>query len=181
MPLSAKEEFAARLVEALLDSGHRSSRNAKSGVDVGPLAKHIKVTREMARRYTEGRAVPDLNKMKLMAEWLGVRLPWLRDGDGPKHERRTEVTAVAQQLASYDALSNEAKEVAIAWSRLSPDTRVMMRDVMFMLSLAERRFPWLRRGRPEGETYDQWERRQEQNFTAMGRLEQDRKARVKQG
>lgn len=175
MAITAKEEFAKRLVEALLDHGHRSARNAKSGVDVGPLAKVAKVTREMARRYTEGSAIPDLNKMKLIAEWLGVRLAWLRDGEGAKHANGH----VARQEPAAYALTDEAREIALAWARLSPDTRVMMRDILFMLSLAERRFPWLRRGRPGGETYDQWEERQERAFKQMNDLLEHRKEKAK--
>jgi transcriptional regulator with XRE-family HTH domain len=177
MGTNAKEQFAQRLIAAMLDVGHKSQRNAKSGVDVGPLAKVAKVTREMARRYTEGTATPDVNRMKLIADWLGVRLAWLRDGEGPQF---AEGNTARQPGATYaNGLSEEAREVALAWQKLAPDTRTTMRDVIFMLSLGERRFPWLRRGRPTGETYIEWERRQEQNFAAMSRLQADRKERMK--
>lgn len=178
MVTTAKEAFARRLVDAMLEHGYKSSRNAKSGVDVGPLAQKAGVSREMARRYTEGAAVPDLNKMSLIADWLAVRLAWLRDGEGPMRGGNSSLAA-EQPRGNYEAVGEEAREVAVAWSRLSPDLRTTMRDIMFMLSLAERRFPWLRRGRPAGETYDEWERRQEQNFAAMSQLIADRKARVK--
>lgn len=158
------------------DIGLRSTRNAKSGVDAGPLAAEIKVTREMARRYTEGTAIPDLNKMERIAAWLGVRLPWLRDGEGPK---RVDAPHAAQTAGAYEPINAEAREIALAWSRLSPGHRDMMRDILYMLVLSERRFPWLLRGRPKSETYDQWERRQEQNFLAMSVLEADRKATTK--
>lgn len=176
---TAKEAFAARLVEAMLDCGYRSARSAKSGVDVAPLAQIATVTREMARRYTEGKAIPDPNKMQVIAAGLGVRIAWLRDGEGDKHDARRELVA-AQPVAEYRTLSQEALQVALAWSKLSPDTRTTMRDVIFMLSLGEKRFPWLRRGRPEKETYAQWEARQLQNFQAMSQLHSDRsKAKIK--
>jgi transcriptional regulator with XRE-family HTH domain len=175
MAKSARQEFADRLIDAMLDAGYRSARNAKSGVDVGPLAKVAKVTREMARRYTEGTAIPDADRLKVIAEWLGVRLAWLRDGEGAK---QPDNFVAKERQASYDVLTAEAREVALAWSKLSPEVRATMRDVIFMLSLGERRFPWLRRGRPAGETYDEWERRQEQNFSAMVKLELDRKTKA---
>ena len=179
MAKTAKEAFAERLVQAMLERGLRSSRNAKSGVDVAPLARAAQVTREMARRYTEGTAIPDLNKMSLIAQWLDVRLAWLRDGEGEKRVSARLATTAQEPAGEYGTLPNEALQVAIAWSKLSPDTRATMRDVLFMLSIGERRFPWLRRGRPEGETYDQWEHRQEQNFQAMSQLARDRKHKVK--
>lgn len=162
----------------MLDVGHKSQRNAKSGVDVGPLAKVAKVTREMARRYTEGAAVPDLNRMRLIADWLGVRLAWLRDGEGPKFAEGN-IARQPTATAYGNGISEEAREVALAWQKLAPETRTVLRDVIFVLSLGERRFPWLRRGRPAGETYDEWERRQEQNFAAMSDLALARKERMK--
>lgn len=158
--INAKQAFAARLVEAMLEAGFRSARNAKSGVDVGPLAKASKVTREMARRYTEGTAIPDANKMAVIADWLNVRVAWLRDGEGAM---RNAAHTARQDSAAY-GVGEDALEIARVWSRLSEDNRFLLRDMMFMLALAERRYPWLRRGRPGGETYDEWERRQQRAF-----------------
>jgi transcriptional regulator with XRE-family HTH domain len=160
----------------MLDHGHRSARNAKSGVDVGPLSKATKVTREMARRYTEGGAIPDVNKMQKMADWLGVRLAWLRDGEGSK---RAEPLAAREDGGEYSVLGPEAREVAAAWAALSPDHRSVMRDLIFMLRLGERRFPWMLRGRPTSETYAEWERRQEDNFLVLSQLERDRKVKTR--
>lgn len=176
--MNAREAFASRLVQAMLENGYRSARNAKSGVDVGPLGKVAKVTREMARRYTEGTALPDPDKMQAIASWLGVRMAWLRDGEGSVRDE----AAVRQPRAEYvssEALSPEAREIALAWSRLSPHAKEMMRNLIFITALAERRYPWMLRGRPVSETYDQWEHRQEQNFQAMSQLERDRKAKTK--
>lgn len=175
MDVSAREAFSRRLIEAMLEIGLRSTRNAKSGVDVGPLAKTARVTREMARRYTEGTAIPDVNRMKMIAEWLGVRLAWLRDGEG---EMRSPGLAVREPDPAGYGINGEAREVALAWQKLSPETRGVMRDVIFMLASGERRFPWLRRGRPVGETYAQWEHRQEQNFSAMVELERRRREKT---
>lgn len=170
---TAREAFARRLIDALLDSGYRSQRNAKSGVDVAPLAKIASVTREMARRYTEGAALPDVNKMRVIADWLGVRVAWLRDGEG---ERRPGAGAAKQEGGNYEALTPEAREVGLTWQRLSAPRREMVREVLFMLSLGENRFPWLLRGRPKSESYEEWERRQEQNFGALAVLERTRRS-----
>lgn len=43
---------------------------AASGVDVGALAKAAGTTYEMARRYSEGRAMPRHDKIERIAEWL---------------------------------------------------------------------------------------------------------------
>ena len=36
----------------------------------------------------------------------------------------------------------------------------------FMFSIIDRHYPWLRRGRPKGESYDKFEERAEQNYKA---------------
>lgn len=104
--------------------------------------------------------MPDVNRMKRIAEWLGVRLAWLRDDEGPKRQGER----VEQTPARYDQLSEEAREVALAWSKLTPETAALMRDVIFMLSLGERKFPWLRRSPRQGESYQEWEQRQVQGL-----------------
>jgi len=83
MKKSAKEEFAERLVNAMLRAGHVAKRGAKSGADAMELQKVAKVSYEMARRYLAGSALPDENKISVIADWLRVRRPWLRDGDLP--------------------------------------------------------------------------------------------------
>jgi transcriptional regulator with XRE-family HTH domain len=169
----AKKAFGERLAGAMLDRGYRSSRGARSGVDVNELRQRARVSREMARRYVEGEAVPDLERVVRIAEWLGVRVAWLLYGEG---SRAAAGQAAAEPGAPHEELTAEAREVGRVWSRLSADTRSVMREVLFLLALGEKRFPWLRRGRPSGETYDQWEKRQEQNFSALAQLAADRKA-----
>ncbi|MGD9599956.1 MAG: hypothetical protein AB7P94_16960 [Steroidobacteraceae bacterium] len=63
--------FGARLREAMLAAGH-VSRGARSGVDVARLAEASQTTYEMARRYAEGLAMPRPDKLKAIAQWLGV-------------------------------------------------------------------------------------------------------------
>lgn len=78
------KQFAARLREAMLDKNMVARKQAASGVDVSQLKVAAGVTLEMARRYVEGTALPRPEKMTRIAAWLGVNLPWLRDGIGPK-------------------------------------------------------------------------------------------------
>ncbi len=77
--------FARRLVEAMLENGFATKRQAKSGVEVATLKVVAGVSQDMARRYAEGLALPSPDRMQAIANWLGVRLPWLRDGIEPKY------------------------------------------------------------------------------------------------
>lgn len=163
---SASQGFARRLVEAMLDRGLSSARNAKSGVDVGPLAKAAKVTREMARRYTEGNAVPNLDKMHVIAEWLGVRLPWLRDGDDPKQLSAVlDTRHAAQPEAGY--LSEAAVEIARVFMKLPKERQEWFRDLMSLEAVVASQYAWLMIGRPQKESYDQYEKRVERDILRL--------------
>jgi len=84
MKLKVKHtEFAARLKEALKDAGYSKPRN-KLGVEEMPLARHLKVSREIVHRYIEGKTKPYDDKLKKIALFLNVSYTWLRDGIGAK-------------------------------------------------------------------------------------------------
>ena len=163
MEQSAKQAFAARLVEAMLERGFVSSRNAKSGVDVGPLAKAARVTREMARRYTQGGAVPDMDKMKLVADSLGVRIAWLRDGEGAKRA----IAVAAEESGPAPYLPDDAVEIAGVWLKLPAERREWFRDLMCLEAVVATHYPWLTFGRPRSESYNQYEHRVERDLTRI--------------
>lgn len=164
MGITAKQAFARRLVEAMKDRGFESARNARSGVDVGPLARAAKVTREMARRYTEGSALPDANKMQVVADWLGVRIAWLRDGEGTKTDT---MQIVAQEPDAPSYLPPEAIEIARVWLKMPPERREWFRDLMSLEAIVATHYPWLMFGRPRRESYDEYERRVERDILRL--------------
>lgn len=98
-----------------------------------------------------------------IARICGVMPEWLETGKPPMLDPRR----VEEPGAEYELLTEEARQVALAWMKLSPDAQGWMRDLMFLLATAERNYPWLRRGRPKGESYDAFERRMEDNFAAL--------------
>lgn len=148
--------------------------------------EHAKISQpELARRLdVKQQAISYLENPKsaargskytaAIARECGVNADWLASGRGSMLDG-IEHTRAEQLRATYDALSDEAKQVAIAWSNLSPDMQASTREILFMLATAEKRYPWLRRGRPKGESYADYERRMEQNFTAMVALSKQRK------
>lgn len=84
-PLSKlRLEHAERLREAMIDAGHAARRGAAHGCDPIALAKAVAVTKEMARRYLTGEALPGPDKEKRIADWLGINIAWLRDNTPPK-------------------------------------------------------------------------------------------------
>jgi len=78
-----KRDFSQRLITAMRAVPVGRRPKTKHGVDVAALQRETGVTREMARRYLEGEAIPGPDRLRAIAEWLGVRFGWLRDGEGP--------------------------------------------------------------------------------------------------
>ena len=78
-----KEAFSKRLIRAMRESSVARKSGTKHGVDATALKGVAGVSREMARRYLEGQAIPNPDPMKAIADWLGIRVAWLRDGEEP--------------------------------------------------------------------------------------------------
>ena len=152
----------------MIAKGHTSARGAKSGVDVAPLAKAATVSREMARRYTEGLALPDAEKMQGICSWLGVRVPWLRDGEGSPVATTPHVGQ--DSPAAYFNLPPDAVEIARVWMKLPRDRRQWFRDLMCLEAVVANHYPWLVFGRPKSESYTEYERRIEREDRKSTRL-----------
>lgn len=100
------------------------------------------------------------------AKILGVDAHWLATGEGSM----TAPTTRAEQPGAEYALSEDAQQIAIAWSKLDPVRQSFFRELIFLQAASIRKAPWLYRGRPKSETYEDWERRQLTNFQAMAVL-----------
>lgn len=103
-----------------------------------------------------------------IARACGVSDEWLETGRGAMITGSVPGLGVREhEPPHYPGASGEALQVAAAWDKLSPNAQEWMRDMIFIVATAERKYPWLRRGRPKSETYDEFERRMEQNFAAL--------------
>lgn len=72
--------FSERLIKAMLSKGYTAQRKNESGVDVKLIAEKLKITYEMARRYTLGQAIPNDDKLSELSDWLRVDCGWLKTG-----------------------------------------------------------------------------------------------------
>lgn len=143
-------DFAARL----------QSKAKPAGIDIVAIRVALKVTYEMARRYWRGIAKPRGQKMEKLAALVGTTAAELEYGaPTTRSSGRAEDTA-----AVYAALPEGAREIAVAWSRLSPSKQQMYRDEIFRDAVAEKLLPWLKSGRPTKESYDHFEKRVERDY-----------------
>ena len=88
-------EFSTRRVAAMKARGHVSG-TANSGVDVTALAKAAQTTYEMARRYLEGRAIPRVDKLQRISDWLCTQPSQLLYGEPAAAKSRVIHTEILQ-------------------------------------------------------------------------------------
>lgn len=94
--------------------------------------------------------------------------------------RAGQAPAVARQpSAQYGALSEQALEIARAFDRMQPQTRERVREHVFIYSIIDRSFPWLRSGKPVSENYGTFEKWHEENMATSLALEAARISKLR--
>lgn len=108
-----KQAFSERLIRAMRESPGAVKAGTKHGVDAVALQNVAGVSREMARRYLEGMAIPNPDPMRAIADWLNVRVSWLRDGDGAMRRTLTlmnDAREIAEPSQIYDPIIRQDVE-----------------------------------------------------------------------
>lgn len=148
------QKFAARLIEAMLESGQKSQRKSQTGVTTLALREIAGVTNEMARRYTLGLAWPDNEKMAKIARWLGVRQAWLQYGESPKKLAQNINETVSlyntDQLSALNVRQIELLQQCLSYAlklnadqnlQLGPDAQGKIAAVFFNHCLSQNIYP----------------------------------------
>jgi transcriptional regulator with XRE-family HTH domain len=64
----------------------------------------------------------------------------------------------AKNPQRYEALPNDALQIAEAYNRLPEARKHIVREYIYLEAIIAARMPWLIRGKPNGDTYEEWER-----------------------
>lgn len=123
---------------------------AAKGLNAYSLAKAIPGMKQPTiYRILSGESKdPKTPTLKRIADYFRVSIDDLR-GDG-------DIGAITGR---FTALSPEAMEILAVWERLPADRQQAYKDFLFFEVFATEQMPWLRRGRPVKESYDQFEAR----------------------
>lgn len=132
------------------------------GGDVGELKKELDVTYEMARRYYNGIAMPRAEKMERLARYLGVMKAWLEHGEGEPFGG----VSIFEAEAGYREFSDDTRQVAIAYEQLSEAQRAYYRESIFRDAAIAKTMPWFQTGKPDSDSYADYEERMEKDFHA---------------
>lgn len=81
--------------------------------------------------------------------------------------RENPAALEAREPAAAYGVSDEALEIAKAFDKLQPQSRVFIREQVFIYAVIDRSFPWLRHGRPVSKEYDKFEKKHVENIAAQ--------------
>jgi transcriptional regulator with XRE-family HTH domain len=133
--IDEKRAFSKRLVEAM----HKAGIDTLSPTHVARafnLRYHgDPVSTQSVRKWLTGRALPSQDKLRVLAEWLGVAPQWLRFGDGAGEGARRS-GALRQETRPYRRDQDILLEV---FSRLNERHRKLVLDLVEALAAAERK------------------------------------------
>lgn len=82
-----RESFSLRLQQTLRNAHHSPDSPTELARDFNIRFSGRPITVHAARKWLVGEAIPTQDKMRTLAQWLGVPVEWLRFGGD---ERRTE-------------------------------------------------------------------------------------------
>lgn len=103
------QDFSIRLNQAM------SAKN----LSLRDLSEKTGINYEMIRRYSKGQAKPRNDKMKLLAQCLGVPITWLDYGEGEMTKNNDKLTPITEWDDSTPLDDDEAeipfyKDIAFA-------------------------------------------------------------------
>lgn len=114
--IKERERFSRRLKEALLRAGEVSDSPAALARAFNRRYPGKPVSDYAARKWLQGEAIPGQDKLRVLAQWLGVTNDWLRFGDGSRPD--AYVACEASPMLDYElmrdiaGLSDEHQSVA---------------------------------------------------------------------
>lgn len=119
---------------------------------------------EAVRRWEQGIDQPGRDARAALAKAFVRGESYIEFGSQP--QRSSEAR---QPGAEYEiGVSDEAMAIARAFDALQPQSREFIREQVFIYTMIDTSFPWLRRGRPVGSSYEDFEKWHKENIaTAM--------------
>lgn len=100
-----REEFGARLIEVCADMElPERGRQTK-------LAKLFGVSQQAVRKWLDGEAFPEMDKVLAIAEWAQVNVNWLLQGSGPKFDKTLPTRAIVIDEVMSQGTPEERREL----------------------------------------------------------------------
>lgn len=119
------EQFAERLRQALDRARFVAGRSR-----TGALADRYAVSRETARKWLTGLALPELARIIELAKDFDAGFEWLATGRGPVQAAAVQAAAVREPATAYQALSADEGRLLDAFRTLPEPKRRLLVDFL---------------------------------------------------
>ena len=126
--IKEREQFSKRLKETLKRAGEVSDSPAALVRAFNRRYPGNPVTDYAARKWLRGEAIPSQDKLRVLAQWLGVTNDWLRFGEGAKPGKH--LVSDESSVPDYELM----RAIAI----LSEDHQTVVRELVAALRRAEK-------------------------------------------
>ncbi len=127
--IKEREQFSKRLRETLKRAGEASDSPAALARAFNRRYPGNPVSDYAARKWLLGEAIPSQDKLRVLAQWLGVANEWLRFGEGAKPGKH--VVRDESLVPDYELMR--------AIAMLSEDHQTVVRELVAALQRAEKR------------------------------------------
>lgn len=101
-PIKEREAFSRRLKEALKRMGDDGTSPTRLAREFNRRYPGTPITLHAARKWLNGDALPAQDKLRVLAEWLGVGAEWLRFGSPAGGQAAPYQVRGAGQPVDYD-------------------------------------------------------------------------------
>jgi transcriptional regulator with XRE-family HTH domain len=120
-----REAFSRRLADAMRDAGYEP-RPSVLAREFNLKYRGEPVSFQSASRWLRGRSIPEQDKLRVLAKWLGVELHALLFGAIP--------SKVAEQRAEWQSgIKPQERELVDAYRALSTPHRKLVRELIASL------------------------------------------------
>lgn len=126
--IKERERFSKRLRDALKQAGEASDSPATLARAFNRRYPGKPISDYAARKWLQGEAIPSQDKLRILAQWLGVANDWLRFGDG----------AIASSPVVRDESPELDYELMRAIANLSEEHQTVVSELVAALRRAEK-------------------------------------------
>lgn len=150
----------SRKIDGFGDRLQRAAEHGKCAYSQQAIANRL--GKDVDRRKVDGwmkGSQPRADFLYRIADEFGVDPRWLATGQGDMVASPTSLPA--------PELPTEARDVALAWMRLTPARQHAIREWIFLESVLAEHYPWLLPGRPSGQSYSDYEKSVEDDLVRI--------------
>jgi transcriptional regulator with XRE-family HTH domain len=177
--LTSADKRAAERVRALW----AEYRRRNPGVSQEVAAARAGMGQSAFSQFLRGDVPMRVQPVLKFAKLFGVDPPEIRPDIGELALGVAATNEVREPAPPPYTVSSEALEIARAFDQLQPQAKEFIREQVFIYTVIDKQFPWLRHGKPIGKTYQAFEHWHENNIATARELEkqrQDAKPRAKE-